>query len=351
MDYFESQRVKVVAFLEAFLREKKRRFARINDWGPDAMDKLEPFTQMGKMLRSGLVALGSQIRGTSPSRAAIQAGAAVELIQAALLIHDDIIDRDEVRRGRPSLHFQYGLQGKRLDVTEPLHFGEGMGICLADIAFFLAFELLSTLPAPLEVRAGILSLWSDELCLVGLAQMQDLYYGQAFPPVKAADITRLYLYKTARYSFSLPLLTGAKLAGASRRAQAGLDRLGDRLGILFQLKDDDLGLYGSEKELGKSIGSDIRECKQTLLSHRLFQKARPADRKRLSAIYGNARITPAMVGEVRAMAETYGVRRELQAKMRRIRGQVLAQIEAFPAPERWRRILRELVDFSLERRK
>jgi len=103
--------------------------------------------------------------------------------------------------------------------------------------------------------------------------------------------------------------------------------------------------------LGKSIGSDIRECKQTLLSHRLFQKARPADRKRLSAIYGNARITPAMVGEVRALAETYGVRRELQAKMRRIRGQVLAQIEAFPAPERWRRILRELVDFSLERRK
>jgi geranylgeranyl diphosphate synthase type I len=351
MDYFGRQRAKVTVFLDAYLRKKKRRFARINDWGPDAMDKLGPFTQMGKMLRSGLIALGSQILGTTPSRAAIQAGAAVELIQAALLIHDDIIDRDEVRRGRPSLHFQYGLQGKRLDVSEPSHFGEGMGICLADIAFFLAFELLSTLPAPLEVRAEILSLWSDELCLVGLAQMQDLYYGQAFPPVKAADITRLYLYKTARYSFSLPLLAGAKLAGASRRVQAGLDRLGDGLGILFQLKDDDLGLYGSEQEIGKSIGSDIRECKQTLLSHRLFQKARPADRKRLSAIYGNARITPAMVGEVRAMAETYGVRRELQAKMRRIRCQVLARIEALPAPEQWRRILRELVDFSLERRK
>jgi geranylgeranyl diphosphate synthase type I len=281
----------------------------------------------------------------------VQAGAAIEIIQAALLVHDDIIDRDEMRRGRPSLHHEYGLKGRSLGTRDPVHFGEGMGICLADIAFFLAFELLSTLPAPRSVRSEIVALWSHELCLVGLAQMQDLYLGETGAPVRADDIIRLYLYKTARYSFSVPLLTGAKLARVPRKMEERLDDLGESLGVLFQLKDDDLGLFGSEKELGKPVGSDIRECKQTLLSHILFRRAKPADRKRLERVFGDPRITPAMVDEVKGLVESLGVRRELAARMGRLRRQALERIGELPAGGRSRRVLTELVEYSFDRRK
>jgi len=351
MDFFDRHRLKVIAFLDGFLRSKRESYARINAWGPDALDKLGPFIRTGKMLRSGLVAVGAGT-GRRPSGAAVvQAGAAIELIQAALLIHDDIIDRDEMRRGRPSLHHEYALRGRALGTRNPGHFGEGMGICLADIAFFLAFELLSTLPAPRSVRAEIVALWSHELCLVGLAQMQDLYLGETRTPVRTDDIIRLYLYKTARYSFSVPLLTGAKLARASRAVEERLDGLGESLGVLFQLKDDELGLFSSEAELGKPVGSDIRECKQTLLSHALFRRAEPADRKRLETIFGNPRITPAMVDEVKALVDTLGVRSEMAARMRRLRRRALAGIAQLPAEGRSRRVLAELVEFSFDRRK
>jgi geranylgeranyl diphosphate synthase type I len=348
---FDRQRLKVLDFLDAFLRSKRKSYARINTWGPDALAKLGPFIRTGKMLRSGLVALGAETGPRAAAAAAVRAGAAVELIQAALLIHDDIIDRDEMRRGRPSLHYEYALQGRKSGTRDPLHFGEGMGICLADIAFFLAFELFSTLPVPRAVRAEIVSLWSHELCLVGLAQMQDLYLGEATVKVRPDDIIRLYLYKTARYSFSVPLLTGAKLSGAPRAIQARLDRLGESLGVLFQLKDDDLGLFGSEGELGKPVGSDIRECKQTLLSYVLFSRAKTADRKRLKEIFGNPRITPAMVEEVKDMVERLGVRRVLSARMRRLRLKAVAGIRELPAGGRPRRVLGELVEFSIDRRK
>ncbi len=347
---FERQRRRVSAYLNAFLREKRKAYARVNAWGEDALGKLGPFAQTGKMLRSGMVAIGARIGGGA-SGPAVRAGAAVELIQAALLIHDDIIDRDEMRRGRPALHHEYALQGRALASRDAAHFGEGMGICLADIAFFLAFEILASLPAAPRVRAEILSLWSHELGLVGLAQMQDLYFGEASPAIKPPDIIRLYLYKTARYTFSAPLLTGAKLAGAPRGVQEKLDRLGETLGVLFQLKDDDLGLFGTEEELGKPVGSDVRECKQTLLAHFLFREASARQKRRLREIFGNPKITPAMVDEVKELAETLGVRRRLLARIGRMRRLALIEIGGLPDTGGARRLLRDLLEYSVTRRK
>jgi len=351
MDHFDRRRERTIAFLDAFLRGKRGRFGRINAWGPDALEKLGPFVRTGKLVRSGLVAVGAAIGRDRIARGTTQAGAAVELIQAGLLIHDDIIDRDETRRGRPALHREYALEGRALRVREEAHFGEGMGICLADIAFFLAFELISTLPAPPRVRTDILALWSDELSLVGLAQMQDLFFGETGARARTGEILRLYLYKTARYSFSVPLLTGAMMAGAPPAVRERLGRLGESLGVLFQLKDDDLGLFGNEREIGKPVGSDIREGKQTFLAHLLFRRADRAERRRLERVFGNRRITPAMVDEVKDMVEKLGVRRDLAARMRRLRRQAVARIAELPSAGPARRILSELIESSLDRRK
>jgi geranylgeranyl diphosphate synthase type I len=349
--FLERARADVLDFLDEFLKGKRADFRSVNSWGADATDKLLAFTRSGKMMRAGLVVLGNALAGRRPSVTAVRAAAAVEMIHAGLLIHDDIIDRDPVRRGVPSLHVQYGRQGKALGAGDAAHFGQGMGICLGDIAMFLGFEILSTLPVPAVTRAAVVSLWSTELSRVGLAQMQDLTFGETLPAVTDADIRRVYIYKTARYTFSAPLSTGALLGGMPEAVLRRLAGVGETIGLLFQMRDEELGLYGRAAELGKPIGSDIRESKLTLMTRRLFERASPRDRKRLAGIFGNPCLTSRMVGEVRTIADACGVHAGLKAEMSRLKRRAGRGIAEFPAPEKPKRMLTDILEYTVARRK
>jgi len=349
--FFERQRDKVIAYLDVFLEGKKEDFSQVNSWGEDAIRRLTPFIKSGKMLRSGLVCLGYTMSGRKVSSAIIPAAAAVEFFQTALLIHDDIIDRDNIRRGLPSLFFQYAQLGEKEGLSDPTHFGEGMGICLGDIAFFLAFELFSDLKSPKSVKEDIVRLWSRELCYVGLAQMQDLYFGETTKEIAAEDILQLFHYKTARYSFSVPLKTGSMLGGAKPAVLSGLERCGHGLGLLFQLKDDELGLYGTEKEIGKPVGSDLRECKKTLHYYHLAQRASVKDRRRYEIICGNADLSLEMVQEVRDMMAKYDIDGIIRHKMNELGEKVQGEIGGLDIPEKSRDIFIGLLEYSLKRRR
>jgi geranylgeranyl diphosphate synthase, type I len=350
-DYLAGVKAEVGVCLDRYLADASRRYRRINAWGPDAAGRLRVFVRTGKMLRAGMVVAGYAAAGKRPGTAAVRAGAAVELIQAGLLIHDDIIDHDLVRRGGPSLHVQYARLGIAAGATDPGHFGEGMGICLGDIALFMGFEILAGLPVRPQTRAAVLALWSDDLCRVGLAQMQDLNFGQTFPDASETEIRRLYINKTGRYTFSAPLRTGAVLGGASAGLQDRLAKLGETLGLLFQMRDDELGLYGNAKELGKPIGSDIREAKLTLMMRRMFDRSAVKDRKRLAAIFGNPRLDASMLREVRTIADRSGVLAGIHAEMDRMRARAGRAIDGLSAPPGARLRLRSALDYVVERNK
>jgi geranylgeranyl diphosphate synthase type I len=350
-DFLAGVKSDVASFLESYLTGAGRRYRAVNAWGPDAAGRLRVFVRTGKMLRAGMVVAGYAAAGRKPGLAAIRAGAAVELIQAGLLIHDDIIDHDQVRRGGPSLHVQYARLGGKSGASDPDHFGEGMGICLGDIALFMGFEILAGLPAVPAARAEILGQWSDDLCRVGLAQMQDLNFGQTFPDVSEAEIKRLYVNKTGRYTFSAPLRTGAVLGGAGRGLRDRLAVLGETLGLLFQMRDDEIGLYGRAEAIGKPVGSDVREAKLTLFMRRLFDKAAPADRKRLAGIFGNPDLTRAMLAEVREIAERSGVRAAMRRDMERLRARAGRDIDALAVSPSAKARLRSVLDFVIDREK
>ncbi len=351
MEFFKRRKESVTKFIDVFLQEKMREFSRVNSWGKDALIRLAPFVQSGKMIRSGLVCLGYEMCRGKTSPVIFPAAAAVEFIQTALLIHDDIIDRDNYRRGLPSLFFQYAQRGEKEGVTDPIHFGDGMAICLGDIGFFLAFELFSELKVARAIKESIIRFWSQELCYVGLAQMQDLYFGETSTKIAAKDILQLYLYKTARYSFSLPLKTGGILGGADPELLAGLERCGNAFGLLFQLKDDELGLYGSEKELGKPVGSDLKECKKTLHYYYLRQKAGVKDVERFESICGNDNLSLGMVQEVRDMMKKYGVDKVIGDRMDSLQKELEREITGLDIPEKYRDTFYELLEFSLKREK
>ena len=152
-------------------------------------------------------------------------------------------------------------------------------------------------------------------------------------------------------SFSVPLKTGALLGGAKPPLLSGLERCGQGLGLLFQLKDDELGLYGTEKEIGKPVGSDLRECKKTLHYYYLSDRADLKDRARFEIICGNDDLSLDMVKEVRGMMAKYDIDNIIHRKMNELEEQVQKEIVTLDIPEKSRQILNALLDYSLKRRK
>lgn len=349
-EYLGISKSDIQDYLTAFLERKKRELERVGEWGPDVSRRLEEFARRGKMLRGALVLLGADLFGRERDGEEVKVAAAVELMQSALLVHDDIMDRDEYRRGGESVYAQYGGLGRALGLPEPTHFGVSMGVCAGDVAIFSAFEILGTLKIGGRSLSSIMSLASKEMTYVGVAQMQDVYLGQSAGQVEEGDIYALYLYKTGRYTFSLPLMLGGLLAGAPNRTIDSLARLGERLGVLFQMKDDEIGLFGNTEQTGKPCGSDVAEGKKTLYHLQLLRAAGSTDRKRLTHILGSRSIGNDDISYVRRLVVELGIRDRLEEEMERLADEAHAVADGLGDVDvSVLGIVHELVDFNLKR--
>ena len=279
----------------------------------------------------------------------MRAAAAMEIIHSSLLIHDDIMDNDRLRRGGRTIFVQYEQAGRRARAADPAAFGRSMGICAGDVGYFLAWEILSGLALDAERKVELLALVSRELSYVGLAQMQDVAFS-AFPRIPSRDdVLALYIYKTARYTFALPLMAGALLAGAPAVERRKLCELGERLGVIFQVRDDELGIFGSEAETGKPVGSDIREGKKTLLYLELIRRARGAEKRRLEELFGKPDLTASESKRVREAIEGLGARGTLERLMEGLAKEALRIIHSLSITKDHSRILREICEQSVER--
>ena len=336
--------------LDRFLSGKKKDVTRPRAWGGDVLRRLGTFTRKGKMIRGGLVSLGCEMAGGKISPAAVRAGTAFELIQSGLLIHDDIMDRDARRRGAPSIHEQYARLAEEPGGPAAAHYGMSLAICAGDIAIFLAFEAMAGLPGPAERAAAAQRLFAAEFGLVGLGQMRDVEAGSSRRTPSERDILDTYRVKTARYSFSLPIALGWILGGGRAAALPVLRGLGEDLGLIFQIKDDELGLFGSPKATGKPVGSDIRQGKKTLYAVRLMERAAGPDRVRIGGIFGRPDAPDADIFFVRDLAERLGVREEVRQIMAGLGRRAAASIRSLDVDERRRAALLSVLAHGLSRR-
>jgi len=349
--YFERVRRGLQADLLAFMAAKRGDVGRLRPWGPDALRRLTAFTRKGKMIRGGLVSLGSEMAGGRAGRAALRAGAAFELIQSGLLIHDDIIDRDPRRRGGPSVHEQYArLAPGGPDGADAEHYGLSLALCAGDIAIFLAFEAMAGLPGPPERVSAVQRLFAAEFGIVGLGQMLDIAAGASRDELSRRRILDIYRYKTARYSFSLPLAAGWLLGGGPGRALAAIERLGEDLGLVFQIKDDELGLFGQTRATGKPVGNDIRQGKRTLHAAEIQGRSAGADRRRFQSIFGRPGASEDDISFVRTLAARTGARDEVRAVMLRLGARAVREIRALPVADAHRALLEGLLVYLMDRR-
>lgn len=295
------------AGLEAVIKNKTAAEPSV-PWKTDFLGRLLPFATDGKLLRGSLVCFSYEaFSGQPPSDAALEAAIAIELAHSGLLIHDDVMDGDALRRGRPSIHRQYENLAVHENLADAGHFGASMAMCAGDAVLFMAFELLGSISVKPAVRTDIMRLFMDQFILTCAGQMEDLYFESRPDMPDKEAIFRLMETKTAAYTISLPLVMGAVLAGAGSTAVERVQSIGASTGTIFQIRDDELGLLGDSHETGKPVGSDIKEGKKTLLYYYLTEQSNEAERKKLQAIFGNPEATAKNVRYVQQLAEKHAL--------------------------------------------
>ncbi|WP_394216543.1 polyprenyl synthetase family protein [Brachybacterium vulturis] len=239
---------------------------------PDHHDLWDAFARAsggGKRFRPSLLLSTHQALGGAREPAAVQVAAALELLHTALVVQDDVIDGDQVRRGVPSLPggIAADARGRGTAPADAQRLGDAAGILAGDLGLIAAMRAIARCEAPAPVIERLLDLFESTLHATAAGELADvrLQLGPAHGAVVLREALAVAELKTALYSFQLPLRAGALLADASPEVLAALDEIGSLLGIGFQLFDDLLGVFGDERLTGKSALGDLREGKRTAL--------------------------------------------------------------------------------------
>ena len=234
----------------------------------------------GKRIRPLLLILSymgysGKTKRISPSL--YNASTCIEMLHNFMLIHDDIIDRSNLRRGKPTLH---KLLGKTVKTTDQKKLGYDLGIIAGDIVYALAIDAFMSIKETPERKDKALRYFIQTAAFTAMGEFIDTVYGvEKLSKVTEADVFLNYTLKTARYTFDCPLVVGALLAGAGKKDISLLSKMGILIGQAFQIQDDIIGIFGSQKNIGKSILSDLAESKKTLLVCHAYKKLRGEKRK------------------------------------------------------------------------
>jgi geranylgeranyl diphosphate synthase type I len=269
-------RTRVSAALRAQLHRQRGRLALVGpELGPVA-DALGDFLDGGKRLRPAFAYWGYRAAGGPDSEALIRAVGALELVQACALIHDDVMDGSDTRRGKPAVHRRFAaMHGDEGWGGSADGFGTAAAILLGDTCLIWADEMLdrSGLDGAALERAR--PVWDEMRTEIMAGQYLDVL-AQAQGGHSVDRALRVVRYKAAKYTVERPLHLGAAMAGATPVLVEALSRYGLPLGEAFQLRDDVLGVFGDPDETGKPAGDDLREGKRTLLLAYAAERATPA---------------------------------------------------------------------------
>lgn len=262
----------VTDILREFLDGRRAACAEVADEFLEAVDDLAALTLgSGKRLRPTFAwwgwraARGPAAPDAPAPEVVLHALAALELIQACALVHDDLIDDAALRRGLPTLHTRWSERHRQRGwVGTPQRLGAAVAVLVGDVALAWADDMLRAAGLPPAALARAVTVWEAMRTEVLTGQFLDVV-GQATDRATPEDALRISRYKTAAYTVERPLHLGAALAGADDEVVCAYRRFGTDLGIAFQLRDDLLGVFGDPAVTGKPAGDDLREGKRTLL--------------------------------------------------------------------------------------
>jgi geranylgeranyl diphosphate synthase, type I len=303
MHLFQSDtyKIQISDFLSQYLTHQSELLNRF-PLDRELLSKLKEMVLAGKMNRGKIIMEVARSFGSKyEASEIIKTAGAMELFETGLLVQDDVMDEDPVRRGLPSLQIAFADLKNPLKPDTRKRFGESVATCVGDLAFYMAFDILHQINIESKIKNKLLDLFTHEMKLVTLAQIDDIFLADLTSGVSESDTLKMYYGKTSRYSIVLPFQAGAILGDQSDKILGKLEVIGNEAGLIYQLTDDTIGFLGNEKTIGKPVGSDIREGKKTIFYHFALKKLTGKDKQQFMSLYGKKDITSVEITFVREL--------------------------------------------------
>ncbi len=347
--YVDEYLPKLQEALRKILNEVKLRYKIVEE----LYDHVEEFIfRGGKRLRPiSLVAAYYSVGGAEVEDL-YRVATCVELLHNASLIHDDIIDRDTIRRGGPTFHVKYAtIFRDRYSARDYEHMGLSFGIIGGDLLIALGMYAITSSKFRDDQKARALESYMRAFKCIVEGECLDITYPYVHD-VSEEDYYRMIDLKTGAL-FVESLTIGAILGDATERQITALRRYGTYAARAFQIHDDVLGIFGEEKEIGKPIGSDIREGRKNLLVIKALELFNEGARARLLKALGNPQLTKEEVLEIRDLMKERGVLDYALAKEREYVEKAIESLTLADPPLRSREVefFKELAKYFIERRK
>lgn len=337
----------VEARLDEVLRAEEARWTAFDpDLGAPVAEIRRLIGAGGKRLRPafchwGFVGLG----GDPTDRRVIDAGAALELLHAFALFHDDIMDGASTRRGEPVTHEVFAAEHREHDSSgEARRYGEGMAILIGDLTFVLSDRLLD------GVSDAARTIWHELRLELNIGQILDLM-GSARHDRRRDKAERICRYKSGKYTIERPLHLGATIAAPERSAEIlpALSAYGLPLGDAFQMRDDVMGVFGDPAVTGKPVGDDLREGKPTPLLAIAVERSTPTQRLVLDRV-GRGDLTDREVIEAQEVIVACGALDEMERVIERLTAEAVDALDRIELGGDARRELQELAVYVSRRR-
>lgn len=318
----------VSARLDSLFAERRPSLLALSPDLGAVIDQLVEFTSGGKRTRARFLAAGARMPRGVPDpdlgRAVVDAATALELFHAAALIHDDILDRSDTRRGRPATHRAFEALHRESEwVGDGAHFGLSAAILSGDLLLMWSDDLRLEAAGHVRTSRGQAAIaeFARMRTEVTAGQYLDIAAELAWQHIALEDRAQraiaIAAAKSARYSVEAPLVIGARLAGADDELVSRIRAMGLPLGLAFQVRDDVLSVFGDEAVTGKPAGDDLREGKRTLIIAEVDRRADAATRDRFEERLGAADLTSEEIAGMQLAIRECGaldaVERQIQA--------------------------------------
>lgn len=361
----------VQADLDAFLNEREPLLVSIGDDLAPFIDYSRDLLRGGKRFRALFCYWGWQaVNGHSTSidvmpdqsapsdlASVVLAASALEVFHAAALVHDDIMDNSDTRRGLPSAHKRFeSLHDTGRWTGSSRGFGQSAALLLGDLLLGWSDELFDSglhRLASADARTAARYEFNRMRTEVTVGQYLDILEERSWrnypEPELLTRAHRVIVYKSAKYSIEAPLAIGAALAGASPDQVTALRDFGLPLGIAYQLRDDLLGVFGDPETTGKPAGDDLREGKRTVLIALARTKLLPNATKLLDELLGDADLTSQQVLMLQASIRDSGAVEHVERIIDHNVKLAVAAISTAPISLAAREQLEQLTDTVIKR--
>lgn len=340
--------------ISSFLSAQSQAFTNLGTPVATAFELARTFTSGGKRIRPAFCYWSYVAAGGNPeSPGVLDAAASLDLLHVSALVHDDVLDSSDLRRGIPAAHVQYQIQHDLLGGTGSApSFGLAGAVLLGDLLLGLSAELFDQSEIEQFAKLRAMKHLHAVRTEVVLGQMLDVWL-QSIPPDSAdeqlAAASQVCEYKTAKYSVQRPCQIGASLAAADQDLESALAAFGSPLGRAFQLRDDILGVFGDPGVTGKPAGDDIREGKRTILMAVALSEATPIETATLTRIFGNHEANQTDIELARGIIESSGARNRVENQINELHSQAMAALDGANLTVAGRTALTRLAELSIRR--